>query len=135
MSRTEVLFKKQQSNWDRLRRECAFLTRHGTTTSGIYRWIFGYDPGVAMARHLSVSSGAGVDLLMCRGLDAEHLGKPRRGAARCFSIEAANSAAVPGNHNLSEWRSAERDDRRIVQRGLHIGARYAHAHVAGRSRA
>ena len=44
MSRTEVLFKKQQSNWDRLRREAAFLTRHGTTTSGVYRWIFGYDP-------------------------------------------------------------------------------------------
>ena len=44
MSRTEVLFKKQQSNWDRLRREVAFLTRHGTTTSGVYRWIFGYDP-------------------------------------------------------------------------------------------
>jgi salicylate hydroxylase len=44
MSRTEVLFKKQQSHWDRLRREAAFLTRHGTTTRGVYRWIFGYDP-------------------------------------------------------------------------------------------
>jgi 2-polyprenyl-6-methoxyphenol hydroxylase-like FAD-dependent oxidoreductase len=46
MSCTEVLFKKQQSIWDRLRREWAFLTRHGTTTNGIYPWIFGYDPAV-----------------------------------------------------------------------------------------
>jgi len=44
MSRTEVLFKKQHSSWDRLRREIAFVTRHGSTTSGVYRWIFGYDP-------------------------------------------------------------------------------------------
>ena len=44
LSRTEVLFKKQHSNWDRLRREVAFVTRHGSTTSGVYRWIFGYDP-------------------------------------------------------------------------------------------
>jgi salicylate hydroxylase len=44
LSRTEVLFKKQHSHWDRLRREAAFLTRHGSTTSGVYRWIFGYDP-------------------------------------------------------------------------------------------
>ena len=44
LSRTEVLFKKQHSNWDRLRREAAFVTRHGSTTSGVYRWIFGYDP-------------------------------------------------------------------------------------------
>jgi len=22
----------------------AFVTRHGSTTSGVYRWIFGYDP-------------------------------------------------------------------------------------------
>ncbi len=44
LSRTEVLFKKQHSNWDRLRREIAFVTRHGSTTSGVYRWIFGYDP-------------------------------------------------------------------------------------------
>jgi len=44
LSRTEVHFKKQHSNWDRLRREFVFLTRHGTTTSGVYRWIFGYDP-------------------------------------------------------------------------------------------
>jgi salicylate hydroxylase len=51
MSRTEVLFKKQQSNWDRLRREAAFLTRHGTTTSGVYRYLFGYDP-VAQWRSL-----------------------------------------------------------------------------------
>jgi hypothetical protein len=44
MSRTEVLFKKQHSSWDRLRREATFVTRHGSTTSGVYRWIFGYDP-------------------------------------------------------------------------------------------
>ena len=44
LSRTEVLFKKQHSHWDRLRREAAFVTRHGSTTSGVYRWIFGYDP-------------------------------------------------------------------------------------------
>jgi salicylate hydroxylase len=44
LSRTEVLFKKQHSNWDRLRREVAFVTRHGSTTGGVYRWIFGYDP-------------------------------------------------------------------------------------------
>ena len=44
LSRTEVHFKKVHSNWDRMRREFAFVTRHGSTTSGIYRWIFGYDP-------------------------------------------------------------------------------------------
>ena len=44
LSRTEVRFKKQHSNWDRLRREVAFITHHGSTTSGVYRWIFGYDP-------------------------------------------------------------------------------------------
>jgi salicylate hydroxylase len=44
LSRTEVGFKKVHSNWDRLRREYAFVTRHGSTTSGVYRWIFGYDP-------------------------------------------------------------------------------------------
>ena len=44
LSRTEVHFKKQHSKWDRLRREVAFVTRHGSTTSGVYRWIFGYDP-------------------------------------------------------------------------------------------
>ena len=44
LSRTEVHLKKVHSNWDRMRREFAFLTRHGSTTSGIYRWIFGYDP-------------------------------------------------------------------------------------------
>jgi salicylate hydroxylase len=44
LSRTEVHFKKQHSSWDRLRREVAFMTRHGSTTSGVYRWIFGYDP-------------------------------------------------------------------------------------------
>ena len=44
LSRTEVGFKKLHSDWDRLRRELVFLTRHGSTTNGIYRWIFGYDP-------------------------------------------------------------------------------------------
>jgi salicylate hydroxylase len=44
LSRTEVRFKKQHSSWDRLRREYVFLTQHGSTTSGVYRWIFGYDP-------------------------------------------------------------------------------------------
>ena len=44
LSRTEVHFKKLHSDWDRLRREFIFVTRHGSTTSGIYRWIFGYDP-------------------------------------------------------------------------------------------
>jgi salicylate hydroxylase len=44
LSRTEVGFKKQHSNWDRLYRELVFLTRHGSTTGGIYRWIYRYDP-------------------------------------------------------------------------------------------
>jgi salicylate hydroxylase len=44
LSRTEVGFKKIHSNWDRMRREYVFLTRHGSTTAGVYRWIFGYDP-------------------------------------------------------------------------------------------
>lgn len=44
LSRTEVGFKKQHSNWDRLRREFVFVTRFGSTTGGIYRWIYGYDP-------------------------------------------------------------------------------------------
>jgi salicylate hydroxylase len=44
LSRTEVRFKKQASTWDRLRREYVFLTRHGSTTGGVYRSIFGYDP-------------------------------------------------------------------------------------------
>ncbi len=44
LSRTEVGFKKLHSNWDRLRREYVFMTRHGSTTGGVYRWIFGYDP-------------------------------------------------------------------------------------------
>jgi salicylate hydroxylase len=43
LSRTEVRFKKIHSKWDLLRREWAFLTRHGSTTRGNYRWIFGYD--------------------------------------------------------------------------------------------
>lgn len=44
LSRTEVHFKKLHSDWDRLRREFVFVTRFGSTTSGIYRWIYGYDP-------------------------------------------------------------------------------------------
>jgi salicylate hydroxylase len=44
LSRTEVRFKKQRSNWDRLRRQWTFITRHGLTTGGVYRWIFSYDP-------------------------------------------------------------------------------------------
>ena len=44
LSRTEVGFKKLHSDWDRLRREFAFVTRHGATTGAIYRWIYGYDP-------------------------------------------------------------------------------------------
>ena len=36
--------RSMHSNWDRLRREAAFVTRHGSTTGGVYRWIFGYDP-------------------------------------------------------------------------------------------
>jgi salicylate hydroxylase len=44
LSLTEVRFKRIHSNWDRLRREYVFLTKHGSTTAGVYRWIFGYDP-------------------------------------------------------------------------------------------
>lgn len=44
LSRTEVRFKKMHSDWDRLRREFVFVTRHGSTTGSVYRWIFGYDP-------------------------------------------------------------------------------------------
>jgi salicylate hydroxylase len=44
LSHTEVRFKKVHSVWDRLQREFVFLTRHGSTTAGVYRWIFGYDP-------------------------------------------------------------------------------------------
>jgi hypothetical protein len=44
LSRTEVRFKKQHSTLERLHREIVFMTRHGSTTSGVYRWIFGYDP-------------------------------------------------------------------------------------------
>jgi salicylate hydroxylase len=44
LSRTEVRFKKQHSTWERLHREIVFMARHGSTTSGVYRWIFGYDP-------------------------------------------------------------------------------------------
>jgi salicylate hydroxylase len=44
LSRTEVRFKKQHSSWDRLRRQATFIRRHGVTTSGIFRFIYGYDP-------------------------------------------------------------------------------------------
>ena len=44
LSRTEVGFKKQHSNWDRLRRELVFLTRFGSTTAGFTDWIYRYDP-------------------------------------------------------------------------------------------
>jgi salicylate hydroxylase len=44
LSRAEVRFKKVHSDWDRLRREFAFVTRFGATTGAIYRWIYGYDP-------------------------------------------------------------------------------------------
>ena len=49
LSRTEVHFKKQHSNWDRLRREFAFLTRHGSTTSGELSLDLRLRPGRAMA--------------------------------------------------------------------------------------
>ena len=40
--------------------------------------------------------------------------------ARCFSIEAANSAAVPRDHDLScGGRSGV--DRRVVQRSFYVG--------------
>ncbi|MSQ18627.1 MAG: FAD-binding protein [Betaproteobacteria bacterium] len=44
MSRLEVRFKKQSSIWDKLYREWIYLSRFGSTTPGIYRWIYGYDP-------------------------------------------------------------------------------------------
>ncbi len=44
MSRLEVQFKKQSSLWDKLYREWVYLSRFGSTTPGIYRWIYGYDP-------------------------------------------------------------------------------------------
>ena len=44
LSRTEVRFKKQHSNWERLQREVTFITRHGVTTRGVYRFLFSYDP-------------------------------------------------------------------------------------------
>ncbi len=44
LSRTEVRFKKQHNAWERLHREAVFLSRHGSTTGGVYRWIFGFDP-------------------------------------------------------------------------------------------
>jgi salicylate hydroxylase len=44
LSRTEVHFKKLHSDWDRLRREFVFVTKFGSTTGAIYKWIYGYDP-------------------------------------------------------------------------------------------
>jgi salicylate hydroxylase len=44
MSRLEVSFKRQSSAWDRLYREWVYLSRFGTTTPAIYKWIYGYDP-------------------------------------------------------------------------------------------
>jgi salicylate hydroxylase len=44
LSRTEVRFKKQHSSWDRLRRQMTFVSRHGLTTAGVFRFIFSYDP-------------------------------------------------------------------------------------------
>ena len=44
LSRTEVRFKKQHSNWERLQREVTFIMRHGVTTRGVYRLLFSYDP-------------------------------------------------------------------------------------------
>ncbi len=44
MSRFEVNFKKQSTLRDRLRREWMYLTRFGTLTPGVHRWIYGYDP-------------------------------------------------------------------------------------------
>ena len=49
LSRTEVRFKKQHSSWDRLRRQMTFVTRHGMTTSGIFRFILRLRPGDAVA--------------------------------------------------------------------------------------
>ena len=44
MSRLEVRFKKQSSIWDKLYREWTYVSRFGSTTPGIYQWIYGYDP-------------------------------------------------------------------------------------------
>jgi len=44
MSRTEVNFKRLRSPIQRLRREWVYLTKFGTTTPSIYRWIFGFNP-------------------------------------------------------------------------------------------
>jgi salicylate hydroxylase len=44
MSRLEVSFKKQSSIWDKAYREWMYLSRFGSTTPAIYRWIYGYDP-------------------------------------------------------------------------------------------
>jgi 2-polyprenyl-6-methoxyphenol hydroxylase-like FAD-dependent oxidoreductase len=44
LSRTEVRFKKQHSSWERLQREWTFVTRHGVTTRGVFRFLYSYDP-------------------------------------------------------------------------------------------
>lgn len=44
LSRLEVRFKKLHSEWDRLKREFAYVTRFGSTTAAVYRSIYGYDP-------------------------------------------------------------------------------------------
>jgi salicylate hydroxylase len=44
LSRTEVRFKKMHSKWDLVRREFAYLTRHGSTMRGNFRFIYGYNP-------------------------------------------------------------------------------------------
>jgi salicylate hydroxylase len=44
LSRTEVGFKRIHSRWDLVRREIAYLTRHGSTMRGNFRFIYGYNP-------------------------------------------------------------------------------------------
>ena len=53
MSRTEVLFKKQQSNWDRLRREGRLLDAPRHDDKRGLSLDLRLRPGGAMARHLS----------------------------------------------------------------------------------
>ena len=95
LSRTEVRFKKQHSNWERIRREAAFMTRHGaTTTRGLSLDLRLRSDG-PMARHL------GADRRRPASVDRVAAGMPSTLAtstreARCLSMEAANSAADPG---------------------------------------
>ena len=51
LSRTEVRFKKQHSNWERLQREVTFITRHGVTARvlSLPLWL---RSDFAMAGHL-----------------------------------------------------------------------------------